>query len=956
MVVSRNGRMPPPIRSGTSRLPRHRIWTSPGTRSRAPAATSRSWFRRSGRSSTAPSCRKRTKHTAGTPRRRRTRTGMVCRIRSTQCRTTSTTTESRMRKRTVSSTAMRFNGTGPGNWSWAPLGAAPSADDGSRLEADLPGMTLMNLSRAFIQTRGWQDGGDDGGTLRPAFAVFGLMYSTAGGVDPTGIIDTASSSAVNGPAERNVFYDGTNFWAFYYDGSTIQYEPSSDGLSWVNTKNTAFTTAGIQKVSTWFYNGGGTKIVYIAGAVGSGTDLSVRRGTISGTTITWGTEAQVPSFSGQTWSMIPVITRDASGYVWVASNVKISGNAWNFDAARSTNVDDVSAWNAKTALISGNSNNGGIQGVIVPLASGNVYAIWYDGAGVGIVGKLYSGSWGSLDSIAGCCGLLDRGPSATVDSSFNIHLIYTDPSGPGTVKYRERTSSWQSTTTLDSSTSNKYPTISRDTGTGDLYAFWISSTYQIKGQKFSGGSWASLTIETNTKTKTSLTALYNVSSSSNVAWAWSQSSPSFSLDVKFSVLSTNLVSRTIDTSTDGTPGGGGYSHQRKVFYDGTRWWAFYYDGSSSVYTWSDNALTWENAVTQVFTTSGTNNPSVWFDSAGNIVYAVGDDGASDATVPVRRGTISGTTITWGTQATVTVSTVSFAFKATFITKDSNGFLWIASNSQPSTGNYDVAVVKSTNADDVSSWGTLTTLMSASIANSNVYPTILPLSNGNVYAFWYANGAIDGKIGTGTWGSLENIATTTSGIYTKVPSGTVDASGNIDLVYSDSNGAIIHKQRTGSGWGAADTVDSTTGNTQPTITWDSSNGSLYVFYVQSTNQIKGRKYSGGSWTDVMGIDSSTITKAGLTSPYSVSGGLIGFLWNQGNTTPYEIKIAVYVPEFGIVEIPLAGTLVLLLVLRARWRRSPGSHSSEREDRESASGAKLSWIRPATLRELSRGNLG
>src|SRR5439155_576871 len=234
----------------------------------------------------------------------------------------------------------------------------------------------------------------------------------------------------------------------------------------------------------------------------------------------------------------------------------------------------------------------------------------------------------------------------------------------------------------------------------------------------------------------------------------------------------------------------------------------------------------------------------WFDSAGNIVYAVGDDGASDATVPVRRGTISGTTITWGTQATVTVSTVSFAFKATFITKDSSGFLWIASNSQPSTGNYDVAVVKSTNADDVSVWGSVTTLLSASIANSNVYPTILPLSSGNMYAFWYANGAIDGKIGTGTWGSLENIASTPSG-----------------------------------------------------------------------------------------IDTSTITKAGLTSPYSVSGGLIGFLWNQGNTTPYEIKIAVYVPEFGIVEIPLAGTLVLLLVLRARWRRSPGSHSSEREDRES-----------------------
>ncbi len=462
-----------------------------------------------------------------------------------------------------------------------------------------------------------------------------------------------------------------------------------------------------------------------------------------------------------------------------------------------------------------------------------------------------------------------------------------------------------------------------------MYAFWISSTYQIKGQKFSGGSWTPLTIETNTKTKTSLTALYNVSSSSNVAWAWSQSSSS-GLDVKFSVLSTNLMSRTIDTSTDGAPGGGGYSHQRKVFYDGTRWWAFYYDGSNSVYTWSDDALTWENAVTQVFTTSGTNNPSVWFDSAGNIVYAVGDDGASDATVPVRRGTISGTTITWGTQTTVTVSTVSFGFKATFITKDSGGFLWIASNSQPSTGNYDVAVVKSTNADDVSAWGSFTTLLSASIANVNVYPTILPLSGGNVYAFWYANGAIDGKVRTGSWGSLENIATTTSGIYTKVPSGTVDASGNIDLVYSDSGGAIVHKQRTNS-WGAADTVDSSTGNKQPTITRDSSTGNLYVFYVQSTNQIKGRKYSGGTWTDVTGLDVSTITKAGLTSPYTVSGGLIGFLWNQGDTSPYEIKIAVFVPEFEDIAIPLAGTVLLVLVLAAwRRRRIPGSVLSTPEE--------------------------
>src|SRR2546426_718586 len=818
----------------------------------------------------------------------------------------------------ASSMAMRFSGSGLTAWNWTYLGPASAAKAGSHVEASFPGVRIANISRAFFQMTGWGGARDDG-TTQPAFVrAYGLMYS-AGGLDPTGIIDTSTSAPVNGPAERNVFFDGTNFWAFYYDGTTIMYEPSSNGLDWVNTKNTAFTTANIQKVSTWFYNAGGTKIVYIAGAIGSATAISVRRGTISGTTITWGTEAQITSFSGSSTTLIPVITRDANGFVWVGSNVEVNGGHWNFDAVQSTNVDDVSTWNLKTALINGNSIIAGIQGVLVPLGSGNIYAIWFDG-GSGINGKLYSGSWGNPDSIAGNGGILDRGPSATVDGSFNIHLVYIDPS-TGSVIYQQRTSSWQSATTLDSSSGNKYPTISRDTGTGDLYAFWISSTYQIKAQKFSGGAWSSLTLETNTKTKTSLTGLYNASSSSNVAWAWSQTASS-GFDVKFSVLSTSLVSRTIDTSTDGTPGGGGYSHQRKIFYDGTRWWAFYYDGSNSVYTWSDNALTWENAVSQVFTSSGVNNPSVWFDSGANIVYAVGDDGVSDATVPVRRGTISGTTITWGTQAAITVTTVSFGSKVAFITKDSNGFLWVASNSQPSTGNYDVAVVKSTNADDVSAWGSLTTLLTSSIASVSVYPTILPLSSGNVYAFWYANGAIDGKVRAGGWGSLENIATTATGVYTKAPSGTVDASGNIDLVYSDSSGAIVHKQRTSS-WGAADTVDSSTGNTQPTITRDSSTGNLYVFYVQSTNQIKGRKYSGGTWTDVTGLDVSTITKAGLTSPYSVSGGLIGFLWNQGDTSPYEIKIAVFLPEFEDIVIPLAGTLVLALVLGAWQRRRRGS---------------------------------
>jgi len=739
-------------------------------------------------------------------------------------------------------------------------------------------------------------------------------------LDPsaTGIIDTSTSSTpIGGPHQRNVFHDGTYFWAFYYDGTTIQYEPSADGLSWVNTKNPAFTT-DILKVSTWFHASG--SIVYIAGSTVTDKDATVRRGTISGTTITWGTQSAA-TVSGANQLLTPFIMRDASGYIWVGSNSKEGAGQFNFAAARSTSTDDVSAWNARTTLMTSVANDF-VQGIALPLGSGDVYAIWYsDGT---IRGKRYTASnttwWTNGDTIdTTTAGVFTKAPSAVVDGSNYIHLVYVDSSGA--VKYRQRTTSWGSATTLDAASGNTYATISRDTGTGDLYVFYISSTNQIKGEKYSG-SWSTVTLETNTKAKTSLTSVYSAGSSANVAWAWGQGSAS-PYDAKFSVLSTSLTSRTIDTSTDGTPVS--YNHQRKIFHDGAgNFWAFYFDGSNTVYTWSTDTATWENSVSRAFGTTGVDNPSVWFHDTGSskIVYAVGDTTGNDQTVNVRRGTISGTTITWGTGANVTVGSSNYAGKIAFVARDTSGYIWIVSSKKSSVSTYNVGVVRSTSTDDVSAWGSVTDLLSAAISGSNVYPLIVPLSGGNMYALWYADGAIDGKRYTGTWGSLENIATTTAGVSTKIPSAVVDGSDNIDLAYIDSSGAVQHKQRTSS-WGSATAVDSASGNTSPTITRDAGTGDLYVFYLQSTGQIKGRKYS-GSWSDVTGIDTSTTAKVFITSPYSASAAWkVSWMWDQGGSSPYEAKIA-RIPEFEDIAVPVGIILAFALLPRVTRRRARKAH--------------------------------
>lgn len=916
-------------------------------------------------------------------------------------------------------------------------------------------------------------------------------------LDPTGIIDTSTNAgSTHGPSQRNVFHDGTNFWAFYYSGSTVVYEPSADGLSWVNAKNNAFTTASMTQVSTWFHDTGSSKIVYIAGdSATASTTVATRRGTISGTTVTWGAESPVTISDFALASKRPFITRSSTAYLWVGASAstaetwrarstnadvlscgsslnldasqtagsadtgevmdatydywyepstprtlgagnwqvhfwvdtassgsgatataivervnssctvqqtivneavvltkgswqqystaavdpgavtiaagqrllfrlaKTAGNSaatlhynggvggiaetrlihpsatpYTFAVSRSFLTDNVLAWTTRTNLLTTGAAADAVQGQMLPLGSGEVYAAWYaDGT---IAGKKYAGSWGSEEAIATTtAGARDRAPSAVVNSANDIQLVYVDSSGRTQhIARSDGSGTWGSATELDAGPGNLYPTLSLDTATGDLYALWISSTSQMEGKKYSGGSWSAVSLETNTVAKSRLSAAYFAGSAANIAWSWTQGSGS-PWDVKFSVLSTSLFSRTVDTSTLQVTVQ--EQHQRKVFHDGTYFWVFYDDGVDTMYTYSADGTTWENAVNQGLTQD---QASVWFHNGGTkTVYVVGDGAGTSATVAVRRGTLSGGTITWGAQATATVSAVAISTTLAFISRDTSGYLWIVSTSSPTSGNHNVGVVRSTNPDDVTAWGAITTLMAADIASDEIRPLILPQSGGAMYALWYADGAIDGRRFTGTWGSVEGIGTTTAGSQFRGPSAVVDAADNVNVVYSDSSGNVIYRQRTGS-WQAPTTLDSGGGNQETTLTLDTSTGDLYAFWISSTEQIKGKVYTGGAWNVISGIDTSTTTKDYLNSPYSAaSSSLVVWSWGQGTTTPFEVKVAsLGVPEFSDAALPAVGVLALLGWMSLRRRRAavvrPGSPAAGSASRSGGSSSR------------------
>ncbi len=101
--------------------------------------------------------------------------------------------------------------------------------------------------------------------------------------------------------------------------------------------------------------------------------------------------------------------------------------------------------------------------------------------------------------------------SVVADSSGNTHMVYIDQNGHAV--YQKRTSSWQTAVTLDSNSGNAYPTISLNTSTGDIYAFWIRGNhiyYKKAVSPYASGDWdASATDWKTTGTNTDVTANYS---------------------------------------------------------------------------------------------------------------------------------------------------------------------------------------------------------------------------------------------------------------------------------------------------------------------------------------------------------------------------------------------------------------------------------------------------------------
>jgi predicted secreted protein with PEFG-CTERM motif len=375
------------------------------------------------------------------------------------------------------------------------------------------------------------------------------------------------------------------------------------------------------------------------------------------------------------------------------------------------------------------------------------------------------------------------------------------------------------------------------------------------------------------------------------------------------------------------------SNQRKVFQDGANFWSFYVDTSDTIYAYSsDGGLTWTK-FTRAFTTTGITGVSVWYDPVDDTVYAIGDTNSNTNNVRVISGTVGPSSITWGTEYTVSVSSNGMSNKNTFICKDADGYLWIMATVKTGSGStFDLAVYQSDDPDQIDAW-TLSSLMLTTDSSTNtVKGSILPTGSDVWAVYNYDLKVAARKCTGGSWGSEESIlagsGTGLDYINTAPASAVIDEDGVVHVVYGDDtkNGvakpSIKYRYRGASSWSSVATLDDTGGsaaNKHPSISLDTASDAVYAVWVQDDTEnlyCKKLPYGSSTWSSLTIGGQTSYEKNHLTSVYSVSGeSNICWIWTQNKTGTIEVFFH-KIPEFQEIALPVFTIMIMFIVLSGR----------------------------------------
>jgi hypothetical protein len=391
------------------------------------------------------------------------------------------------------------------------------------------------------QTTTVQNAGNSSTTLELSGTALLNAISLSAPADTSSTINTSTnaSSTAFGGNQRKIFWDSVDnlFWAFYYNGSAIQYSNSSNTSAWSTIGTTGSSTSDF---SVW--NLAGSTTVYLAYA---GNGANVQQGTLASSSITWGATTLADASTSDAEMSI---TQSGTGNLWITYEC---GVTINICAQESTNADSTAAWGPEQLIIAHISNDGFYNPVVVPMTTtGNALFTYTTYNSISQKDSPTSRLWVNASSSFGTAITID---SSTDNGTSQAGDRYSVVAGPGDtahilyiggctnagctqgpIKYAEFSSgAWSTPITLSASTTDSYPSLSIDTANNsNLYAFIISTgtIYEMKGSSpYSSSSWSSPSPIVTSGTSSWVSGAFqaeNMSGMSYVPFIWTQGTAS----------------------------------------------------------------------------------------------------------------------------------------------------------------------------------------------------------------------------------------------------------------------------------------------------------------------------------------------------------------------------------------------------------------------------------------------
>jgi len=244
----------------------------------------------------------------------------------------------------------------------------------------------------------------------------------------------------------------------------------------------------------------------------------------------WNEDQAVSACSGAaTCADHPTIAIDSADNIDVAWHEFVSPTNYIKFRQKTT------SWQTEEEVVSGTARYN--HPAIAVYSDDNVGLI-YTGNGVSAAGWLYfnkrtGGSWGGQETVAGTgTGEWQFGPSIAIDSSDNVHAVWSGDGFGGTpstpdIVYRMRTTSWQPVETVtDRATRQEYPSIALDSS-DQPHVVWYGLSWgtnttiqNIQYSTRSGGSWLATPEGVTDSASTQASASIGFDASNNVQVVW----------------------------------------------------------------------------------------------------------------------------------------------------------------------------------------------------------------------------------------------------------------------------------------------------------------------------------------------------------------------------------------------------------------------------------------------------